>query len=229
MNRSNGGARAGIVLLIAVFCGSAYAQLKINSESQPNGTGGAAFYYVFENERFATPRIEVEFDRQGSGRFRFVRKDGRDIENSLQVSSGLVAQLQALFDEIRFLDVDEDYQYKKDFSHLGKVTITVVQGARRRTASFNYTSNPALNRAVEIFRNIATQETRVFELETVRETDPISTPAQLRLLENELRSKHIAEPRRLISLLNEIKMDESVPLIARNHAERLINMINKAK
>ncbi|MEP7271231.1 MAG: hypothetical protein ABI882_06980 [Acidobacteriota bacterium] len=198
------------------------------------GGGGAAkgatnYHYLFENERFTTPLIEIGIDGQGHGRFRFRRKDSEEITNQISVSMALVNQIQSLFDEVRFLDTQEDYQYKKDFSHLGKITLKLSRDGRQRSATFNYTSNPAISRLTDIFRSIATQENRVFEIETIRESDPISTPAQLRMLESELRSKQIAEPERLTPLLEKIKTDESVPLIARNHADRLLKMIQKAR
>ena len=49
------------------------------------------------------------------------------------------------------------------------------------------------------------------------------------MLDDELRSKRIADPNRFVPLLNEIKLDEGVPLIARNHAERLLKAISKGK
>jgi hypothetical protein len=190
---------------------------------------GARYRYLFENDRFTTPRMEVEFDARGKGHFRFTRKGEPEIDNQLTVSSALVTRVQGLFSGLNFLASDEDYQFKKDFSHLGQITITAAQGGKERTATFNYTTNESMNQLVDIFRGIATQETRVFEIETVRTNDPISTPAQLRLLESELRSKRIADPKSLVPLLDEIRQDESVPLIARNHAERLIQLINKGK
>src|SRR5215467_10740205 len=48
--------------------------------------------------------------------------------------------------------------------------------------------------------------------------DPISAPAQLRMLESELKSKRVADPHRFDPILKSIKLDEGVPLIARNHA-----------
>jgi hypothetical protein len=107
--------------------------------------------------------------------------------------------------------------------------ITCTRGGQERTVQFNFTENAAMNRLADIFRNIATQETRFFELEAIRTNDGISTPAQLRLLENELKGKHIADPERFAPILQEIKLDEGVPLIARNHAERLLKMIQKGK
>ena len=190
---------------------------------------GSRYRYLFENDRFTTPRMEVEFDAGGKGHFRFTRKGEPEIDNQLTVSSALVARVQGLFSGLNFLASDEDYQFKKDFSHLGQITITAAQGGKERTATFNYTTNESMNQLVDIFRGIATQETRIFEIETVRTNDPISTPAQLRLLESELRSKRIAEPKSMVPLLDEIRQDESVPLIARNHAQRLIQMINKGK
>ena len=200
--------------------------------TQPDGnsdTASVRYHYLFENDRFTTPLQEVEFDGNGRGKFRFIRKGGEEIVNKLEISATLLSQVQNIFDSLNFIDGNEEYQHKKDFSHLGKMTITMVRNGRERSTSFNYTDNQSMSRLVEIFRNIAIQETRVFEIETVRSTDPISTPAQMRMLENELRSKHIADPQRIVPLLTEIKTDESVPLIARNHAERLLQMIKKEK
>jgi hypothetical protein len=199
---------------------------------QSNGSSEAMsprYRYLFENERFTTPVQEIELDGNGRGQFRFKRKGGEEIVNKIEVSASVISQIQSLFDDLNFLSSTEDYQHKKDFSHLGTMTITLVRNGKERTVSFNYTDNQSMNRLKDLFSNIATQETRVFELETVRSTDAISTPAQLRMLESELRGKHIADPQRLVPLLQDIKMDEGVPLIARNHAERLLQMIKKGK
>jgi hypothetical protein len=109
------------------------------------------------------------------------------------------------------------------------MTITYSRGGKERTVRFNYTDNQSLSRLTEIFRNIVTQETRIFELEAVLQNDPLSTPAQLRILESELKSNHIADPRRFEPILKNIRLDEGAPLIARNHAERLLQMIRKGK
>jgi hypothetical protein len=223
---------SALLTSLVLLTGSLPLKAQTRIEVSIDGAGGmgeAHYRYVFENERFTTPRIEVVFGEDGVGKFRFQRKDSPEIINELKISAALLAQVRALFNELRFLDSAEDYQYKKDFSHLGRVTISQTRQGRTRTATFNYTDHQTMSRLVELFRNIATQETRVFEIEVVRATDPISTPAQLRLLESELRSKHIADPQRLMPLLQEIKMDESVPLIARNHAERLLQAIKKEK
>jgi hypothetical protein len=220
---------ASILVLFCTLSSPAQTRIELSNPGAKAGAAVTRYRYLFENERFTTPLQEVEFGSDGRGSFRFKRKDREEIVNPLAVSPLLVAQVSALFDELNFLDSQEDYQFKKDFSHLGRVTINQARGGRDRTVSFNYTSNPLMNRLLEIFRNLATQETRVFDIETIRSTDPISMPAQLRQLESELRSKRLAEPHRLLPLLTELRTDESLPLIARNHAERLIQAIKKEK
>ena len=227
------------LLVLASLSVFAFAQVpveRVNKVEQTASVGStrvtsqpAHYTYVFENERFTTPLIEVDFDDSGRGKYHFRKKDGQDITNDLNVSTSVVSQLRGLFGEANFLGSEEDYQHKKDFSHLGRVTITYSDGSRERKTSFNYTDNASMNRVVEIFRNISTQENRIFEIAVTRENDPISMPAQMRMLESELKSKQIADPRQLVSLLEQLKLDESIPLIARNHADRLIKSIAKSK
>ncbi|MGH9840066.1 MAG: hypothetical protein ACREEM_14880 [Blastocatellia bacterium] len=202
---------------------------KAGDGGPPRDAAIAQYNYLFENPRFTTPVQEVKFDDRGQGEYRFKRKDQDEIVLKLDLSNALVSQVRSLFGELNFLSSDENYQHKKDFSHLGTMTITCVRDGKERAVKFNYTENQALNRLADIFRNIATQETRVFELDTIRQNDPISTPAQLRLLEGELKGKHIADPDRFTPILQEIKLDEGVPLIARNHADRLLLTIKKGK
>src|SRR5215475_6479217 len=222
------------LFILFVFKTQALSQTSIELDQALTGdtrsaSAGAHYHYIFENPRFTTPVPELEFDGSGQGKFRFQRKDSDEIVNKLSVSSEVLSQIQLLLDNLNFLASSEDYQHKKDFSHLGNMTITYSRGGKERTVTFNYTDNQSMTRLSEIFRGIITQETRIFELETVLANDPISTPAQLRMLESELKSKHIADPHRFDPILKNIKSDESVPLIARNHADRLLKMIGKEK
>ena len=207
----------------------AQTQLIVTHDKKSEASTDTKFHYLFENEKFTTPRIELEFGADGKGEFRFKKKDSEEIANKLEVTSTVLMQINFLLTELNYLDSSESYQHKKDFAHLGTITIEVAKDGKQRKVQFNYTDNPAMTKLANIFRNIATQETRVFEIETIRQSDPISTPAQLRYLDSELRSKNIADPERFVALLQDIKLDEGVPLIARNHAERLLKEIRKPK
>ncbi|MFN0109878.1 MAG: hypothetical protein ACKVZH_13570 [Blastocatellia bacterium] len=219
--------------LFPVVQSEAFSQTTLKL-SQTNGSDStakpsAAYRYRFENDKFTTPVLELDFDATGKGKFRFIKKDSEEIVNDLAVSEMLLLKIRSLFDQLNFLASQEDYQHKKDFSHLGTVTISQARNGKERTVKFNYTDHPAMNQLRDIFQNITSQETRFFEIEVVRETDPISTPAQMRLLEDDLRSKRIADPNRFVPLLKSLLLDESVPLIARNHADRILKTIAKGK
>lgn len=221
-----------VLSALLTFRSEAQAQIEIVQSGQaPTGgnTGGVRYHYLFENERFTTPLQEIELDGQGQGSFRFKRKDADETIIKLKVSASLLSQIQTLFDSLNFLSSKEDYQHKKDFSHLGTVTIGQSRNGQERTVKFNYTTNELMNQLRDVFQNLTTQETRIYELEVIRANDPLSSPAQLRLLESELKSKHIADPQRFVPILEDLKLDESVPLITRNHAERLLQTIKKGK
>src|SRR6185503_13804758 len=128
-----------------------------------------------------------------------------------------------------FLMSQTDYQDKKDFSHLGWVTLGAQQGARRRTTRFNYTTNLQIKELGDIFRGIASQEMALFDIENAERYQPLDLPKQLENLENDLRLERIAEPERLLAALNEIAGDDTQPLIARNHAKKIAEAIKKAK
>lgn len=215
--------------LALVFSAQAQTKLVVTTDKQVTASDETQFHYIFENEKFTTTKLELIFDGTGKGEFKFKKKESDEMVNPLQVTAAVLEQINALLAEVNYFDSNENYQFKKDFSHLGTVTIDCGKNGKSRKVSFNYTENPAMNKLANIFRNIATQETRVFEIETIRQNDPISTPAQLRYLESELRSKNIADPARFTALLKDIKGDEGVPLIARNHADRLLKEIQKTK
>lgn len=206
----------------------------LSSGAQPQapteeGADRIHFRYYFENERFVIPFQEVLIEPNGRGHYRFKKKDTDELTLDFDVSPRVTSEMQGLIDQLAFFNSTESYQHKKDFSHLGTMTLAAKRGGIERTVTFNYTDNGAMNQLVQIFRGIATQENRIFEMETVRANDPISMPAQLRILEGELKSRNVADPNRFAPILNDLKGDESVPLIARNHAVRLLLMIEKLK
>ena len=81
----------------------------------------------------------------------------------------------------------------------------------------------------EIFFGIAWQEIALFDMENAQRYQPLDLPKQIETLENDLRLERIAEPERVLGPLKEIAADDFQPLIARNHAKRIIEAIKKGK
>lgn len=193
-------------------------------------TAEMSFSYVFENPRFYIPQIEIDVAPDGSGELRFKRGESDDIlERKIKLLPETLARIRQLVESSQFLSSEEDYQHKKDFSHLGWMTITVRQGEREREARFNYTEHAQMQEMAAIFRAVATQEIHLFDIDLAQQFQPLDLPRQIEVLENDLRLARIAEPERLLSPLREISDNDIFPLIARNRAKRLIESIEKKK
>src|SRR6185436_15628198 len=144
---------------------------------------------------------------------------------NLKMLPGTMQRLAQLYDELRFLDSTESYQADRDLPHLGTVTIALRANGRERQASFNYTTHKVCMRLLELYRAIENQERRLVEIGLARQYSPLDLPRQLKTLEGELQRNRIAEPTKMLPLLSEIALDDTLPLIARNAAERMVKQI----
>jgi hypothetical protein len=56
---------------------------------------------------------------------------------------------------------------------------------------------------------------------------PLNAPQLLNEMETLLVRDGLSDPHQLVPLLKELRTDEHIPLIARNHADRLLKKIEK--
>lgn len=200
------------------------------STDRPLEPAATTFKYKFENRRFHISLIEVDLDADLSGALQFKRGESEDLlDRKFKVSPRTMSRLSQLVRRLNFLESREDYQNKKDFSHLGWTTITVQQGGLERTVRFNYTTNPEMSEMSDILRGLSTQHIALFDVELALRHQPLDLPRLLEVLENDLKLERLAEPEQLLPALREISGDDTLPLIARNQAGRLINAIQKGK
>jgi hypothetical protein len=147
----------------------------------------------------------------------------------LKVQPETLTRIRQLYTDTRFLETEENYQDKTDHSNLGWITIGARAGARQRQARFNYTPNPEMKELTDIYRALATQQILLFDLETAQQYQPLDVPRLLEILENDLKAAWIAEPVAVVPALRDIASNDTAPLIARNHAKRIITSIEKGK
>jgi hypothetical protein len=216
-----------LLLLIAARAGDRAAAQNGEAGTIP---AGVSFAYKFENARFYIPLMEIDLPADGSGELRFKRGESDEmVDLKFKLMPATLARVRQLCQATKFLTTDADYQDKKDFSHLGWISISARQGERSRTIRFNYTLNTEIRELADIFRGIATQEIHVFDMETAQQYQPLDLPGRLEAVENDLRLERLAEPERMLAPLREIAGDDTQALIARNHANRIIESIKKGK
>ena len=218
------------VIVLSVGIQPFFAQSAQPAKAENPGPFELTFTYLFENPRFYEPFIEVSVAANGAGELRFKRGESDEVlDRKFKLMPATLARIRELYTLTRFIDSSENYQEKKDFSHMGWVTLVARQGKRERKARFNYTANVEIKELADIFRGIATQEMHLLDIENAQMYQPLDLPKQIDTLESDLRLERITEPEKLLAVLNEISGDNTQPLIARNHANRIIESIKKGK
>lgn len=188
------------------------------------------YSYEFTQPDFTVNYILIRHDKNGAGTISFKKKGFDEPESDpLILSPKTLARINDAIAALKFLDSTADYQYVKDYSHLGNIAFTLRRDGRTRTVKFNWTENQDARTVADEYRKIANQYVWQFDIEVARKNQPLNTPQLMNVLEGYLRRNEISDPRQLLPLLNELSNDERLPLIARNHAARLVAEIEAGK
>jgi hypothetical protein len=187
----------------------------------------AQYSYEFRQPKFLITHILIEHDAGGRGQITFERKDGEPIVDPIEVSSAAIVRIRGLWDALHFLDSDRSYQAEKDYPHLGTMRLEMKQGTRQRVSEFNWTSDKDAFDLVTEYKRIANQAIFVFDITLARENQPLESPKLMQQLDDYLRRGEISDPPGLLPLLRELSTDERIPLMARNHATRLLKKVEK--
>jgi hypothetical protein len=196
--------------------------------SSPAKTDAVKYSYEFSQPKFYIKHIAIEHDANGRGTITFERlNEDTPITEPLELSADAMARILSSWQALQFLETDTNYQSSKEFPHLGTMRIGVQRGDRKRVAEFNWTNNSDASKLVNEYHKAADQAILVFDISIARENQPLNTPKLMEVMESLLNRGGLSDPRQLLKLLQDLSTDEHVPLIARNHALRLIKKIQK--
>lgn len=198
-------------------------------EATPVSSDDSRYGYEFTQPEFFIKHVIIEHDSNGRGRFSFERQNESLVSEPLQISPAPLNRILTLYSTLGFLESGTNYQSEKQFPHLGTVRLTMQRQTRKRTAEFNWTNDKAAAELREEYRRLADQALFVFDMEVARANQPLNAPKLLEGLESLLRRNGLSDPEQLVPLLTEITTDDHLPLIARNHAGRILKKINKTK
>jgi hypothetical protein len=204
---------------------SATPQRREDNKKPPNPS---KYSYEFAQPQFLIKHIVIEHDAVGRGKITFERKgEETPIVEPVELSIGALGRVLGLWTELRFLDSTENYQTAKSFAHLGTYRLTMDSGERKRTAEFNWSANKTAWSLANEYRRVSDQAILVFDIKLAREMQPLNAPQLMNLMETLLTRDGLSDPYQLIPLLIELRTDEHIPLIARNHAARILKKIEK--
>lgn len=231
---------AALIILSAAISiwGQDQSPAKHNTRPNQTSSSGASvnnpstdpvkYSYEFTQPKFYVKHIVIKHDANGRGTVTFERlNEDVPVEEPLQLSPAALAKLTGAWESLKFLDSQEDYQSSKQFPHLGTMKIGMERGGRKRVAEFNWTNNSDAETIVTEYRKAADQAIWIFDVGIGRQNQPLNLPKLMEGLESLLNRNGISDPKQLLPLLKDMSGDERVPLIARNHALRLIKKIEK--
>jgi hypothetical protein len=199
-----------------------------SAKAEAATTAAARYFYEFKQPDFLISRVMIEHDAAGRGQISFVRKNSEEIfTDPLEIAPAALARIKAAWDALKFLDSDVSYQDEKQFPHLGTMTLRMREGTRERTAEFNWTHHEQAAALVKEYRGIGEQQLFIFDVTLARQYQPSDTIKIFKRLESLLDRKEIPDTTQLVVLLRDLATDERIPLMARNHATRLLKKIEK--
>lgn len=197
-------------------------------EEKTDSPDATHYSYEFAQRDFLISHIVIEHDALGRGKITFEhRGEETPIVEPIELSAAARTRIFDLWRELHFLDSNENYQASKNFAHLGTYKIAMDDGKRKRTAEFNWSSNKTAWTLATEYRRVSDQAILIFNLKLAREMQPLNAPQLLNEMEILLTRGGLSDPHQLVPLLTELKTDERIPLIARNHADRILKKIEK--
>ncbi len=201
------------------------AQRRDDNKKPPDPTH---YSYEFTKAEFLIKHVQIEHDALGRGKITFEhRGEDTPIVEPIELSISALGRVLGLWTELRFLDSNENYQSPKSFAHLGTYKLFMDDGRRRRTAEFNWSNNKQAWSLANEYRRATDQAILIFNIKLAREMQPLNAPQLLNEMEILLTRDGLSDPYQLVPLLTELKTDERIPLIARNHAVRILKKIEK--
>src|SRR5229473_4506226 len=181
------------------------------------------YSWEFAKAEFLISHIVIEHDASGRGKITFEhRGEATPIVEPIELSTGALGRISGLWSDLRFLDSDENYQASKQFPHLGTYHLRMDDGKRKRDAEFNWSNNKQAWALANEYRRVADQAILIFDIKLAREMQPLNAPQLMKQMDMLLARGDLSDPQQLVPLLKELRTDEHIPLIARNHADRIL-------
>ncbi|NOT46920.1 MAG: hypothetical protein HOP17_04120 [Acidobacteria bacterium] len=189
-----------------------------------------AYRYEFTQPDFIISRIVIEHGTDGTGTIAFKKKGADEmITDPIKVSALALERINAALTSMNFLDSTENYQYEKDYSHLGIVKFALTRDGRMRDVTYNWTENKDAKTIMNEYRKITNQFVWIFDISLSRENQPLEAPKLFDSLDSMIKRNEISDPYQLEPFLKELSNDERIPLIARNHAVRVLKQFEKER
>ena len=189
----------------------------------------SSFTFCRENSRGPFELQCVQLDSQAKGEVKFKRRGADTITAVIQLSPAARDRFNSVVDATGNLSAAESYESKRKVADLGLKRLTLVTPEGTKEATYNYSERKEVTELTAFFEALINQETIGFDLQNAIQFERLSVPKRLDQIENELKSNRIADPDRLVLLLEKIEADQRLMNYARTQAGRIKKQIQKKR
>jgi hypothetical protein len=189
----------------------------------------SSFTFCRENSRGPFELQCVQLDADAKGEAKFKRRGADTISSSIQLSPAARDRFNAVIAATGNLSAADKYESGRKVADLGKKTLTLVTPEGTKQATYNFSERKEVTELTAFFEALLNQETIGFDLDNAIQFERLSVPKRLDQIENELKSNRIADPDRLVMLLEKIEADQRVMNYARTQAGRIKKQIQTRK
>jgi len=189
----------------------------------------SSFSYCHENTRGPYEMQCIQLDAAAKGDIKFKRRQADNVELPFELSPLAREKFLSLLAATNYLENPETFESGKKIADLGKKRLTVEVPSGKREGTFNYSLRKDITDLSTFFENLINQETLSFDIVTAMQFERLSVPKRLEQLENEFKANRIADPERLIPVLEKIENDQQIVNYARTQAGRLKKQIQAPK
>ncbi len=188
-----------------------------------------SFTYCRDNTRGPYETQCVELKPTGDGDVRFKRREAESVSVQITLSGRAKDRFLSVLEGVNYLEQGSTYESGKKVADLGLKRLTVQLPSGKREATFNYSSRKDVTDLVNFFEALINRETIGFDIDNAMQFERLSIPKRLEMIENELKANRIADPPRLIPLLEKIEADQRLMNFARTRATKIKQQIQTQK
>ena len=185
----------------------------------------SSFSFCRENSRGPFELQCVQLDAEAKGEVTFRRRGADTITAAIQLSPAARDRFTVVLNATGYLKAAETYESGRKVADLGRKRLTLVTPEGTKEATYNFSDLKEVTALTAFFETLINQETIGFDLDNAIQFERLSVPKRLDQIENELRSNRIADPDRLILLLEKIEGDQRLMNYARTQAGRIKKQI----
>src|SRR5262245_32723561 len=189
----------------------------------------STFTYCHDNTRGPYETQCVQLDADAKGEIKFKRRQAETVNLPIQLSSAAREKFLSLLAATNYLEHPETFESGKKIADLGAKRVSIELPSGKREGTFNFSLRKDITDLSNFFEALINQETIGFDITNAMQFEKLSIPKRLEQVENELRSNRIADPERLVPLLEKIEKDSQIMNYARTQAGKSKKQIQTPK